>query len=140
MAMQASVPVPVHGKGHDGTPAKPAGVAVDRLDLDLAVEAADPAQLLAYHGGLELALSRQAGVLPVTAAAAAGPGIPARGRHPVWRRLEDLDRVGPGKSGRRLGDCGPDALAGQGVPQEYHPGRIILPGNAPAAMHDLAGG
>ncbi len=83
MAAQASDPVPVNGKGDDGTPGQAALVTVDGLNLDLPVEPGDAAELLADHRRLELPLGRQARVLPVAAAAAARCGVTARRRHPV---------------------------------------------------------
>src|SRR5947207_5048172 len=47
------------------------------LDRDLAVQARQAPELLADHGGLELPLGGQRGVLPVAAAAAAGAGVRA---------------------------------------------------------------
>src|SRR5712675_731533 len=74
-------------------------VAGQRLHGDLAVQARDPPQLLADDRGLELALRRQAGVLPVAPAAAAGAGVRARWLDPVGRALQDLRRFGPREPG-----------------------------------------
>ena len=115
----------------------PSVVAGQRLDRHLAVEAGDPAQLLADDRGLEPALGRQAGVLPVAAAAAAGRACGQRRLDPVGRGGQDLHRVGPGEPGGGLGDLGQHPLAGQRVPDEDDPARR-LPGHAPAALGDLA--
>ena len=82
---------------HPGAPAQAVVTASGDghlLDLDVDLETAEPVELLAHHGGLEVALGRQRGVLPV--APAAQPGRrPRAGRvDPVGRGLEHLDHVG----------------------------------------------
>src|SRR5262249_58318711 len=65
---------------HPGAPAEAAAglVARHRLHDDLAVDAGQPPQVLRDHLGLERALRRQPGVLPVAAAAPAWPCARAR--------------------------------------------------------------
>ena len=92
-AAQARSAGPVDRERHHGPPAE-ASVTVSLLaltfagavhldDLDLPVDAADAAELLADDLSLERPLGGQAGVLPVAAAAAAGPRVAARRGHPV---------------------------------------------------------
>jgi len=52
----------------------------------------------------------------------------------------DIDGFGPGKAGCHLGHGGAHTLARQGMPHENDQARIILPGNAPAAVDNLADG
>ena len=58
-------------------------VAGQGLDGDLAVEASQPLELLAEHGGLEGPLGGQGRVLPVAAPAAARASVRARRLDPV---------------------------------------------------------
>src|ERR1700691_6443520 len=67
--------IAAHGEPHPGAPAEPIGIASQRLDDHFAVDAGDAAQLLADDSGLECPLGRQAGMLPVAAAAAARAGV-----------------------------------------------------------------
>ena len=87
------------------------------------VEPGQPVQLLGDHGGLELALVVQVDVLPVAAAAAAGPGERARRGDPVRGRLEHLDGVAaqepvalPAVGDPRPGPARPAARAGRRPP------------------------
>ncbi len=93
VAAQARSAGPVDRERHHRPPAE-ARIAVSLLaltfagavhldDLDLPVDAADAAELLADDLSLERPLGGQAGVLPVAAAAAARPRVAARRGHPV---------------------------------------------------------
>src|SRR5690348_15164891 len=114
-------------------------VAGQGLDRDLVVQARQPPELLADHGGLEVPLGGQRGVLPVAAAAAARAGVRARRLDPVRGRGEDLHRLGPGEPRRDLGDPGHDRLARQRVPDEHHR-PVLRPGDAPAAVGHVRSG
>jgi len=86
MGAQPCHPVRPHRELHPRPPAQArAGflVAGQRLDGDLAVEAGQPPELLAEHGGLERPLGGQRGVLPVAAPAAARASVRARRLDPV---------------------------------------------------------
>ncbi|CAM5515426.1 hypothetical protein SFUMM280S_10009 [Streptomyces fumanus] len=102
-------------------------------------EPGQPPQLLGDHLALEAALGARLGVLPVAAAAAAGPGEGTGGLDPVLGGGEDLDGVRAQEAGAllALGDPGHDPLTGQRVPDEQH-----LPlgrtGDAVAAVGDGA--
>jgi hypothetical protein len=137
---QAGDASPVDSERDHGAPAEASLVARDCINRDVDVETSDPAELLADHRSLQPPLGIQAGVLPVAAAATARPRVGAWRHDPVGGGLLDLDGVGPGKAGGRLRHGGANALAGQGVPDENDDARIILPGHAPAAVHDLADG
>jgi hypothetical protein len=140
MAAEASGPVPSYCEGDDRSPVQAAGVTVDGLNLDLPVDASDAAELLTDDRRLEPPLGREAGVLPVAATAGAGPRVRTRRGYPVGRRLQNFERVGPGKPGRGLGDGRSDPFTRQRVADEHHPARIILPGNTPTAVDDLTYG
>jgi hypothetical protein len=128
------------GERYGCPPAEAVIIASDGLDRDVPLQASQPPELLADHGCFELALCDWTGVLPVTAAAAVRAGVAARHAHSIRGWGQDLYRIGPSKSGCGLGYPGDDAFTRQGVPNEYHPARIIGPGHAPSAMHDLAYG
>ena len=79
---QPGHPVRPHRELHARPPAQArTGLLITRqgLDRDLAIDARQPPELLADHGGLERALGGQRRVLPVAAATTAGSGVRARG-------------------------------------------------------------
>ena len=127
-----------HRELDPGPPAESGRVAGHLLHRYLPLDARDAAQLLAHDRCFQLALGRQAGMLPVAAAAASRPGLRAGRLDPAGRGLQDFHGVGPGQLGRRLGDDGPDPLAGQRMPDEDHLAVIRRPGHAPATMRGLA--
>ncbi len=110
----------VDGELDAGAPRQPTDVTGHGLDLDVLVEAGQPAQLLAHHLGLEPALRGEVDVLEVAAAARAGPGPRARRLDPVGRGGVDPDRVGPHEAcpGPHLGDPGQHPLPRERVPDE----------------------
>ena len=130
----------VHRERNDSPPAQAIVVPVDGLYLNIEIKAGQPAELLADHRSFQLALRSQAGVLPVTATAATRNRVRAGRRNPIGRRPEYLNRVRPGEPGRALGNDSPDALTGQRMTHEDHPVGIILPADAPPAVHSLTDG
>ncbi len=73
------------------------------------------------RAALSRALCPELHVLVVAAPAAARAGVRAGGFDPVGRGLHDEHGVGPQEGAARLGDAGPDTLAGQCVADEDHP-------------------
>jgi hypothetical protein len=130
----------VHRERNGSPPAQASLVPAEGMYLNLEIKAGQPAKLLADHRRFQLALRGKAGVLPVTAAAATGHRVRAGRRDPIRRWPQYLNRVRPGEPGRALGNNGPDAFAWQRMTHENHPVGIILPGDAPPAVHSLANG
>jgi hypothetical protein len=128
--------VRAHGELDPGPPAEAVAV-IEWLDGDLAVDARQPAQLLADDRCLERALRAQARVLPVAAAAAAGAGVRAGRLDPVRRRPHDVHRIRARELGRDLGHPGADPLTGQRVPHEHHR-HPRWSRDAPASLRDVA--
>ena len=99
----------------------PAEHRLDRLDLDVHLEAGQPGQLLPDDGGLEVALVGGLDVLEVAATTGAGSGVGARRGHAVRRGLEHLDRVAAQEpvALTALGDLDDHPLARERVPDEH---------------------
>src|SRR5262249_23141960 len=89
-----------------------------RLDRDLTVDPGEPPKLLRDDRGLQRPLCGQRSVLPVAAPAAAGTGAGTGSLDPFGRYIKNLNGIGPCELGGDLRDPGPDALAGQRVPDE----------------------
>ena len=105
--------------------------------VGVGVEPTQPDELLADHGGLEVALGGHGGVLEVAAAAEAGACDGTGRGDPVRGRGQHLDGVSAPEAVavRALGDLDDDPLARQRVSYEDHP-RLGLgePGDAVAAV------
>src|SRR5690606_1740634 len=118
-------------------------VAGQTLDLDLRVrlvevDPRDPAQLLREDVALPAPLRGERHVRELPPSHPAGTGLRPHRRHPVGRRLEDLDRVGaPELRGvAALRDARADALAGQRVAHEDD--AAVVPRDAVPAVRDRA--
>ncbi len=127
-----------HRQAHAGSPAEPVVVSGHRLDRDARLDPRQPRQLLGDARRLQAPLRGRGHVLEVAAAATARAGVGARRLHPVGRRGEDLNRVGPqvGRGGAR--DPGTHALAGQRVADEDDL-PVGRPGHAAATARHRAG-
>ena len=115
----------VDGEPHPVPPAQQAGrfiLAWERLDGDVRLDPGQALQLLAQHRGLQLALGRRVGVLPVAAPAPPGAGPRARRLDPAGSGFEHRDRVGPAeRTAAVVGDDRVHPLPRQRVPDEHDP-------------------
>ncbi len=121
VAAEAHRAAAVDGDADAAAPGQAVHRAVDGLHLDRMLDARHPAQLLGHPERLEAALRAQLDVLVVAPPAATGPGVGARGRHPIRGRFENFDGVGPKVGLRGGGHAGPHPLAGQGMADEHDP-------------------
>jgi len=93
VTMEPRVAGAVHRKLDSGSPAEAVWVPIQSLDLYLALDAGDPAQLFRHQRRLEAPLRRERHVLPITTPATAWTGVRARRFDPIERRFEHLDSI-----------------------------------------------
>ena len=130
---QARAALVVDGEPHPRAPAQRA--AGQLLDLDLPVHACEPRQLLGQHLRLPAALRGRRDVLQVAATAATRPRPGAGRGHPVGRRREHGDGVGPAEPAAGvLVDDRAHPLPRQRVPYEHDP--PVVAGHAVPAVGD----
>jgi hypothetical protein len=117
VSAQARVAVRVDGELHAGPPAQRVGL--NSLDLSGPVDAGKPLELLTYDIAEQRTLRGWLDVLEVATPAGPGAGVWAGWFNSTWRRLEDLDRIGPQERLRIVGDADPHALPRQGMAYEH---------------------
>ena len=132
VAPEADLAAPLHRHPDPAAPAQAVGVARHRFDHDGALQPGHPGQLFLDPRRLQPALGPQLDVLVVAATAPARTGVRAGRCHPVGRRLQHRNGIGPQVGAARLGHSGPDPFTGQCVPDEDDPA-VGGPGHASAA-------
>ena len=144
MPVEAGPAVTSDSESDPGPPAKTCRVTRQRRDAHRSVHPRDALELLPDDLRLDLALCRQAGMLPVTATAAARTRVRARRAYPSRDRPYDLGRLATRELRSRLRDDGFDQLTGKRMPHENDrlPTMVARlsaawPCDAPAAMDRL---
>ncbi|MBM3663059.1 MAG: ribulose-phosphate 3-epimerase [Actinobacteria bacterium] len=108
-----------------------------RVDGEI-VEPGDPAERIPDDLGLQFRLRSSSGQGEVTAPTAAFH-LWTRRVHPLRRRGDDLDELGPDQAGPHFGDRGQDPLVGQGTLDEDHL-PVLGPGQGVTTCHQTDGG
>ena len=144
VAVEARGAVGVDGVADPRAPRQPVAVTGDGDDVDRLLqrnsvdllETTEAGQLLAQDLGLEPALRGRRCVLPVAAAAAAGPRVRARRLDPVGRRHQHADGVAAQEAPALAlaGDLDLDRLPRQRVPDEHDP--ALVPGDDVPPVRD----